>query len=222
MVPIARPRKGLGETLARFMTPPSAGDSQRLRRPCRVSFRDAPKEDWHRAGKGWVRAVPTDVGSAWLWMCWGRGGSAQRQLNGRTLPAGQLPGGPHLPCTSGLWNPVRPQSRRGLSTAPGGRVCAPVCRSELDECAQCCRGTWKARMEQRPFRCPLGLFGVVSAVQGTKGRQTVRLGRAQRSRDHHSPGPFKPIILFALSSNPENWASSFLSWLLGLGHKVRK
>ena len=36
---------------------------------------------------------------------------------------------------------------------------------------------------------------------------------AQVPRDHHSPGPFKPIILFVLISNPK-WAPSFLFWVL--------
>lgn len=58
----------------------------------------------------------------------------------------------------------------------------------------------------------LGTPRAVSAGRGRKGSDWR--GRERMPCTHHSPGPFKPIVLFFLSSNPESWTPSFLPWAL--------
>lgn len=85
-------------------------------------------------------------------------------------------------------------------------------RSELDTHVQCYRGTKKMRMEHGPLG---GLWRPPESSlsrTGAKGRVSGR-GWAQVPCDHHSPGPFKPIILFVLISSPK-WAPPFLFWVL--------
>lgn len=100
---MGQPRKGPGETLARFMTPLTAGDSEGLHQALLGQLQGCTKGDWHGAGKGW--------GWAGNELGWGRG-CAQN-----TAPWA-APWAPCLLWTSGLWNPARPRSPRGLSTAP--------------------------------------------------------------------------------------------------------